>query len=222
MITVTRGGAHALPFLRHFEGVSARLGANLIIAADGERAERACAILTFYYKNCHILPVRSQGYIESVLDDVIDASNTGYILRMDDDEWIPESMVAWLAAREYETEEHWSFRRVHLWGDTRTAIVNDLLWPDQQTRLSIKAKARRASRAIHAPSPYGFGTWAPVHIEHHKFLVKTAAERAEIARTYERIQAGAGSGVFRRFSLPEQEFPSLKLVPYADRRGWAP
>jgi len=53
-----------------------------------------------------------------------------------------------------------------------------------------------------------------VLIEHHKFLVKSLAERQALAERYEAAHPSAGLGPHHRpFNLPEVHFPELHLAP---------
>jgi hypothetical protein len=92
------------------------------------------------------------------------------------------------------------------------------LWPDAQTRLSIRAKAGGRD-VIHSGSPHGGGEMAPVLIEHHVFLVRSREEReAKVAR-YDAIAQGAGTS-FLPFIVPERAYAgqSLKTIPLNDGR----
>lgn len=144
---------------------------------------------------------RGAGCIEHVLDQAINWCKPGYILRLDDDESCSPALVDWLADGQYLAADHWCFPRLHLWPTVESFITSHSLYPDLQTRLSVKEKA--GGRAVpHQPSPHGAGRCAAAPIVHHKFLVKPREERQRILDGYEEIQAGAGSN-FRAFSLPE-------------------
>jgi hypothetical protein len=120
-------------------------------------------------------------------------------------------MVQWLQDQAYTTKSHWRFGRMHLWRDEQHFLFLEGLWPDHQTRLSIKALAGGRS-SIHCGSPYGGGDTAPVAILHHKFLVKSHAERLAIVERYDSIAQGAGTA-FRRFSVPEDCIEQCLLAP---------
>src|SRR5690606_10758983 len=90
-------------------------------------------------------------------------------------------------------------------------IVNPPLWPDLQTRLSVKAKSGGRTR-VHAGSPFGTGTVAPCVLEHHKFLVRPRGEREALVERYERIERGAGLG-YSMFSVPEPYEDQLRTAP---------
>jgi hypothetical protein len=201
VLCVTRLEAHALPFLHNLTHLAEACGAECVIAVDGDES-----VLPDIIKDTtKVARVKSAGYVESVLEDAIRFTTGDYILRLDDDERASVAMANWLRHQMYTSADHWSFPRVHLWGDQRHALSTPLLWPDPQTRLSIRAMAGGRS-VIHAASPFGLGQMAPCAIEHHKFLVKTLDERREIAARYEARQPGTGSGLFLAFSCPEDYY----------------
>jgi hypothetical protein len=194
ILCVTRFGAHAEPFLRRFRRLALTLNARCVIGADGP-------IPRSLPDGCEIVHLRSAGYIESVLDVAIEACDASYILRLDDDETVSAPMLRWLRARAYERAQHWAFPRMHLWPDHGHYVADAPLWPDLQTRLSVK-EFSGGRHHIHAGSPHGTGEIAPVPILHHKFLVRSREEREALLREYERIQPGAGE-MFAEFSVPE-------------------
>jgi hypothetical protein len=148
------------------------------------------------------LPIASQGYIESVLDEALTACRGEYILRLDDDETLSPRAVRWLGDGGYREADHWKWPRAHLWGSPARYIPAAPLWPDWQTRLSVREKAGGRG-VIHAGSPFGGGEEAPGAILHWKFLVRDRASRRAILDRYETIQPGAGTG-FLPFHLPEE------------------
>lgn len=170
ILCVTRAEAYALPFLEDMAELANDLDARFYIAADGDQAlARLDGI------NATTFVVRSHGYLESVLDDAVAKCEDGYILRLDDDERVSDGMYGWLLERSYEQHDHWAFPRANLWPDENQRLDGNVngavLWPDLQTRLSVKAKSGGRTR-IHQGSPHGRGEVAPVVIEHHKLLVR--------------------------------------------------
>jgi hypothetical protein len=205
VLMVTRGDPHARRFVEYAQHLADRLGCWFLLGCDGEAAlELADAVA------CWRLPVSSNGAIESVLDTCVAACSSGYVLRLDDDESCSPELADWLVSREWETHDHWAFPRRNLFPDESSFITSDPLWPDCQTRLSVRAKAGGRT-AVHAGSPYGTGRVCPHPIDHHKYIVRDQHERAAIADRYERIQPGAGTGHYRLFSLPE-EHPNLEIA----------
>lgn len=200
ILCVSQFGTHSESFVRHFAETADAIGARLVIGADATPPAWMDSVA------CDCVALHSEGYIESVLDEAVAACDAGYVLRMDDDERISAPMVRWLADGDYRTNDHWAFPRMHLWPDEAHYITNAPLWPDLQTRLSVKAKAAGRSR-IHAGSPFGTGRIAECVIEHHKFLARPLAERERLVEHYERLQSGAGEQ-FAGFSVIE---------PFSDR-----
>ncbi len=213
ILCITRAEPFALPFLRAMDTLATGLGAELVIGADGHDAYRRVEELGLL---ANVWAVQSDGYLESVLDTVLARCTGDYVLRLDDDERVSPAMMTWLAARRYERADHWAFPRANLWRDAQTYIVNAPLWPDLQTRLSVRSKAGGRTQ-IHAGSPYGTGEIAPVVLEHHKFLVKPLKEREAIAARYDAIAEGAGTGhTYGPYTLPERCFPRLGLAALGD------
>lgn len=178
ILCVSAGADYAVPFVDEMRELALELDAPFVLF-DGRGAD----------------------VIEHVLDDAVRECPNGYVLRLDDDERVSGPMRAWLAAGEYLAADHWSFPRAHLYPDVDHYVTTAPLWPDLQTRLSIRAKSA-GRRSVHAGSPWGAGRTAPVVLEHYKFLVRPFSVRVELVEHYERLQAGAGRG-FEVFSVPE-------------------
>lgn len=187
ILCVTNYGAHSAPFLSALDGIAEFLGAEYV-EHDGS------------YARC----------LEHVLDDAVAACPDGYILRLDDDELPTDEMIGWLAAGRYQQHDHWAFPRLNLYPDAGTYIRTEPLFPDLQTRLSVKAKSGGRAQ-VHEGSPFGTGEIAPVAIEHHKFIVRPLQERRALLERYERVWDGAGSGHFAAFSVPE-DLADVELV----------
>jgi hypothetical protein len=203
ILCVTKRERHAIPFLTEFEELSEMLGAQYVQIVDGE-------------------DVQSRGYIESVLELALKRCQGMYVLRVDDDERCSYSMLEWLRDEEYVAAPHWKFPRAHLWNGRETFIANPPLWPDHQTRLSLRHMSG-GRHTVHAGSPFGGGSLAPVFLEHHKFLVKTAEERRRIAQTYDAFQQGYGTGTMLPFNVPEAvwEPDQMDLRPLASAEWFA-
>ena len=153
---------------------------------------------------------RSAGYLESVLDLAVASCPPGYVLRLDDDERATPDMLGWLAPGNYREHDHWAFPRLNLWPDSHHYITNPPLYPDLQTRLSVREKSG-GRRGVHDGSPHGTGALAPVAIEHHKFLVRTRRERERLLDRYDRVRPGAGSR-YAMFSVPELYEADLEVA----------
>ncbi len=185
VLVVTEYGAHAGPFRLAAAGLAERVGARYVeFDGTGHRC------------------------LEEALDVAVSSCPDGHVLRLDDDEAATPELEEWLAAGEYLADDHWAFPRLNLYPDADHHIVSDGLWPDLQTRLSIKAKSGGRSR-IHQGSPFGTGTVAPAAIEHHKFLCRPFFERDQLVDRYEQLQPGAGEA-FKAFSIPET-LPNLAV-----------
>jgi hypothetical protein len=217
ILTVTKAEDFAKPFLLAMRDLAARVNADFVPVADSFVAfQRLSNILD----ESRLPVVTSKGFIESVLDEALSFCRADYVLRLDDDERCSECLEEWLRDGAYYEYDHWKFPRAHLWPSKDTYIANAPLWPDHQTRLSTKAKSG-GRHTIHAGSPFGGGQLAPAVIEHHKFLVKSAAERLNIAAKYDAVHPGYGTGGFLPFNLPEIVWPDgmqLMAINYAD---WA-
>ena len=212
ILCVTRVEPHVAPFLDAMLTLAKHCDAEFVVAADGfEAFERLLAIRPLA-DDAELACVHSRGYVESVLDYALESVRGDWVLRLDDDERVNGPLGEWLEERAFVRDPLWSFRRLNLWGDADHALETELLWPDPQTRLSVRELAG-GRRSIHVASPHGLGSWAPrpCALEHHKFLVKTLDERRAIATRYEAIEPGTGSGVFLPFSVPE-DFYSEKVI----------
>jgi hypothetical protein len=197
ILCVTRFDAHAEPFVVRMADQAAMLGAGFVLGADGPPP-------AWVPDTAHIVALASGGFIESVLDQAVAACPDGYILRVDDDEQLSSPLFRWLERGGYLEHDHWAFPRMHLWPDAEHYVTSPPLWPDLQTRLSVKALAGQRRR-IHEGSPFGTGRLAEgIAIEHHKFLVRPLAEREALLDHYEALQPGAGGQQFDAFSLPER------------------
>lgn len=214
ILCVTKAEDYSKPFLRHFQDVAKTLGASYVFVLDSKErsgfisAERCDGIEGKW------IGLKSDGYIESILEDAVAECESRYIFRIDDDEMFSPSLIEWLKAGAYRTHDHWKFPRVHLWGDTEHFINAAPLYPDHQTRLSTKEKSG-GRHTVHAGSPFGGGELCTHPIEHHKFLVKSREERMAIANRYDAIAPGAGSGGMLAFNDPEAYYaPPFPVAPY--------
>ena len=208
IVCVTNCEPHAGKFLKRMRADADILGAELVLGFD-------CAEIPQEFVGLADVAVivKSKGYLESVLDEVLAKCTGDYILRLDDDETISGSLMDWLQAEWYESGDVFAFPRPYFWEDTRHFLP--ALLPDYQTRLTTKAKAG-GRREIHVGSPFGTGQLVPFPIEHHKFLVKTRAQREEIAARYESIRQGAGTlPYFGMYNLPEKYFEHLEVMDYS-------
>lgn len=185
ILCVTEYGPHSEPFLCAMDALADRLECDFV-QHDG----------------------RGAGCIENILDDAVAGCVSGYILRLDDDEKPSPGMERWLASGAYRESDHWAFPRAHLYPSACSYITSGELWPDLQTRLSVKERSGGRYQ-VHAGSPHGTGRRAPCVLEHHKFLCRGVAERTDLVGRYERMGAGAHHRVF---SLPEEA--DVTVAPY--------
>lgn len=217
ILTVTRAEDCIIPLLHRLIDVATALGVECVFVADGKPAFDTLYSDDKINRGSLIANIPSRGYIESILDEAIAHTSPlrRYVFRVDDDESLPGSTVNWLASGAYRLRPHWKFNRAHLWTDEQHYIANLPLWPDPQTRLSTRELSLGRS-TIHCGSPHGGGELAPVPIYHHKFLVKSLAQRQEIIARYNGIYPGSGSN-FLAFSLPETYYAdkneSITLCP---------
>lgn len=212
ILCVSRFGDHAERFIREMDMLASDLDARFVLGADvGLLGPVAVPRWVEGGALSHLIFLTSGGYIESVLDDVIAKCDEGYILRLDDDETVSDSMREWIAAGEYRAADHWAFPRMHLWPDEQHYLTNPPLYPDLQTRLSVKSKSGGRTR-VHQGSPHGTGRIVHVPILHHKFLARPLAEREALLEQYENIAPGAGS-MFEAFSVPERFEDQLRTHP---------
>lgn len=213
ILCVSRVDHFAERFLREMATLGAALpSAEFVLCADGAWASAAAYRLGLVAR--HVV-VESQGYIESILDEALSHTNGDYVLRLDDDESCSPAMLRWLVNQDYRQNDHWCFARQHIWPAEGWAVRTERLFPDPQTRLSIRAKAGGRS-AIHAGSPFGAGVMAPVTLWHYKFF-KTLEERQRIAAVYDAFHAGYGTGMMLPYSLPELAYTSdVEFCPVGD------
>lgn len=205
ILCVTKCEPEILHLLNDLSQKAERLDAEFVIVIDESHGNG----LHLNGKASKILTIRSNGYIESVLDEAISHTTGDYILRIDDDESLSGSLFEWLDSHFYLEQDHWKFARAHLYPDTSHFITNPPLWQDHQTRLSIREKAGNRPN-IHSGSPFGGGKLAPYPIFHHKFLVKSHEKRAEIVKNYDKISPGMGTN-FAIFSVPEDVISEINV-----------
>lgn len=224
ILCITKCEPHARRFLEEMWSVVRNLPytAELIVYCDVTVDVTAPALLrdlsgeqaTPEGNYLRLIPNASRsGFLEAMHDDAVNCCSGEYVLRLDDDERMNRPMEDWVAAQGFLARDHWKFDRAHLWQDPYHYIADGPLWPDHQTRLSIKAKAGGRG-TIHAGSPFGGGYLAPdCVIEHHVFLVRSRVEREKKLARYNQIHPGAG---WPAFHTPEI-FP-LVLKPYVWER----
>lgn len=210
LIRTTRA-PYAEEFLWYGRTLSNLLGAQYVVVQEsgGEEAYQHADTLVL---------VSGKGLPDNIVDAGVASCRGQYVLRLDDDEKCSAGMESWLLEGGYRTEDHWQFPRAHLYQNRWTMIVTPQLWPDHQTRLSVRAKAG-GLHGQHAGSPFGGGALAPCHLEHYKFVVRSYEERLARAKQYDAWREGDGTGGMRPFSLPEDHYvdPPTVLYEWADQ-----
>lgn len=186
---------------------------EFILITDGPMAFSQATSLDLPTINLKIASVKSQGYLESSLNSALAYCDGDYVLRIDDDEYMSTAMEKWLENDSWLEHDHWEFPRAHLWDNCDSVLMMPQLFPDYQTRLSIRAKAGNRF-GVHAPSPFDGIKRAPVIIEHHKFVIKDYETRRQIAAVYDNYSPGYGTGNMKVFSLPEDAYKGqiVKMV----------
>ena len=206
---VSRLEASVLPFLKKISDWCKETNSEFLLGVDGTPLKVESA---FEFTNT-VLPVKSLGYIESVLDSVIDNCTGDYIFRLDDDEFFSEGLSTWLKENLGRfTESIYNFPRYNLWKDEKHFIPG--LYPDEQIRLATKAKSYGRT-VIHCGSPFGYGQRINHEIMHYKFLIKTYEDRLKQAESIDAIMTGSGLGSYLINNLPETFYRNIGIeVPY--------
>ena len=214
ILCITNAEPHATKYIALMSQLAERLSAEFVLGLDGKRAQRSdlCQLAdTAIRLKPHDVPLQ-----ECVMDDAVTACTGAYILRLDDDEVVSPALEKWLAAKEYEKANLYSFPRVYMHPDEKHILCNDHIYPDLQTRLG-KKELMYGVTFIHAGNPNGPGTIAPYAIEHHKLLCRSYVDRQAIATRYEAIRQGAGSlPEYARYNLPEMIYNRLEVKEYTD------
>ena len=209
ILTVTKAEPYAEYFLKRMQQLAVASNAELVIAGDGTEAINQLKRSGFGDEDV-LVSVKSDGYIESVLDAAVRCCSGKYILRLDDDEAVSPEMFRWIVNQNFTEADHWKFARADLWHHASLYITNGPLWPDHQTRLSVRKKSGGRT-SIHAGSPFGGGRLAPVVLEHWKFLVKSREERRAIANRYDSHGMGLGTQGMLWFNIPEESYVKMEL-----------
>jgi len=215
----------ARPFILKLAQLADKLeSTEFVLITDGTMAFDQAVSLNIPNADLKIACVKSKGYLESSLNSALAYCEGDYILRIDDDEALSPAMEKWLINNCWLEQDHWEFPRAHMWDHCKSVLMTPQLFPDYQTRLSIKAKSGDRF-GVHAGSPFGGGERAPVTIEHHKFVIKDYETRSAIAAVYDNYSPGYGTGNMKPFSLPEDAYKGhmVKLVaPWDGGIPWTP
>lgn len=192
---VTRCEPFSHRFLLGMKNLADSLEAEFIIGADAGCEEKAKE-----YSD-KVIPVKSKGYIESILQEVLDACTGEYIFRLDDDELVSSELFKWFHETKFSAEVY-SFRRLELYQDEYHYISHPSVHPNVNPRMTTKALAV-CKDIIHGHFTDGYGTVVEAPILHYKFLLKSYEERLELANKYESIAPQAGLGSYKVWTLPE-------------------
>ncbi len=211
IVCITNGESHVMPFLLKMRHAADEIGAELVIGADGEEAMRLAQNVTN-----RIVTVKSKGYIESILNRVMAAAEGVWILRIDDDEEISPALLSWLKKKSYRSSPLWRIPTMALWENSDQFVVTKPLWPDVHLRLTTWQYRLGWDPKPHAPAPHHTDDIAPGAFLHYKYLLHDYDERKKVADHYESISSGAGHGIHKVFTLPEDVYQRLELMQVND------
>ena len=207
-------GRQAGSFIKRMIRLARTLDAEFVLGLDGKAAQESD--MRKFADKVVDLPAHDVPLLEKVLDIAIEACTGKYVLRLDDDEVVSSALEDWLKTGAYQNGGLFAFPRVYMWGDDQHVLANEGMWPDLQTRLGLKSLMFGVN-SIHAGNPNGTGLVVPYALEHHKLLVKSYAERKQIADRYEAVKPGAGySFTYGRYNTPEDIYGELIVKPYTD------
>lgn len=212
ILCITNGEPYAERFLWKMYDLANRLGIDLVLGLDHERAQHS-------NYPCHkSINLTANNLQENVADEAVNFCTSDWLLRLDADEVVSPALEQWLATGAYESIDSpvYAFPRVYMVGDENHILTNEGIWPDLQTRLG-KRKNMFGVNFIHAGNRHGTGMVIPYAIEHHSLLVKPLEKRREIAARYESIRPGAGSlPEYARYLLPEDFYPEFEIKEYTN------
>jgi len=123
VVVVTKAEPYAIPFIDDLMAVASSIrNSEFLIGLDGDaRLPRDLAAFA--------VRTNARGFIENVLDQMVNQTRGEYVLRLDDDERCSEAMVEWLQSGAYAERDHWRFLMAQLWTPTEM-ILNSPLYPN--------------------------------------------------------------------------------------------
>lgn len=201
VLAFTRGDPFAARFLEKFRDLAQVCEAEYVIAGD-----RAAGFEMAQRFADRAIPVETSGIQESHIAQVARQIEADWILKLDDDESISSALWQWLVAGGWQQGERnvYSFPTAWLWGDEGHFITSFPFWPDPHARLMKRECFFDWGTGMHAGNPHGVGWIVHAALWHHKFLVKDMPERLAVARRYDALRPGAGTGpYYGKFTLPE-------------------
>lgn len=153
----------------------------------------------------HVEVVHSAGYIEPHLPYLYDLPKTDWILRLDDDELLGEQFIQnYNGLMEQDVAAIW-FPRYSMVPNFRY-LADKPMYPDYQLRMFRKGQITPRTEIHLTPIIHGKSGTAEAHIFHMKFLWKKRVEREALAKKYETIMPGAGSGNYAAHQIPEDHY----------------
>lgn len=200
VLVFTEGHPFAARFLDEFGELARELSAEYVIAGDHEQGYEMA-------RRYADLPIRvdTQGLQEHMVAEVAAQCFGDWVLKLDDDETVSPALREFMLFYDWwqAGPQAYSFPYAWLWGDENHFITSPPFWVDPHGRLMRKAMMQDWPTGVHQNNPHT-GVLVPVALCHHKFLVKSMAERREVARRYDGFVRGAGTGeYYGKFTLPE-------------------
>lgn len=197
ILCATRADACVQPFLADMVQLASRCHGYFGVVLDGDDALAR-------WQAFH-LPARllvANGDRHQQMQAMVSTSLTDYVCILDDDERCPSALAAWLEDRQYLAADFWYVSRAWLYPDAQHFITSRKHWPNPSLRVGRRSLITVPTR-IHAGWMEGEGTrgTCPHPVEHHKFLLRSLADReAEVA---ERDALAPGAGMYKQY-LPER------------------
>jgi len=213
ILVFTRGDAFAPPFLADMWPLSRSLGAELVIAGDGD----AGMALAQRFADVAV-PVHCDRIQETEIARASGFCRGEWVLKLDDDDSLSPALIDFLRRYNWQTAgpKAYAFPYAWLWGDHKHFITSPPFWPDPHPRLMVKGEMARWPTGVHQNHPAS-SVLMPLALLHHKFLAKTLDERREVAARYDSLQQGAGTGEhYGKFSLPELYCETLTVREVGD------
>jgi len=180
VLVVTEGAPGAWPYVDCARALAERRVIPFVLALDVHARPYLSNPVGIYpvVVNSH-----GAGYLEAVLNDALDACDTEYVLRIDDDETVSAELTAWLSewVTDPDPAPQYTFPRAALWPDYAHRIDQPPWWPDPQARLATRELSRRDR--LHEPWR-GEEVYVPHPIVHHTYLCHDDAWHARRKAAY--------------------------------------